>query len=143
MFHSHDSAQRKIQEMGKNRPRVGYEDETDPDVRSVAEASGYSKGTKTGLQKDLGTGKELRAPECLRASVHPDLVDSTSQHVKDIPPARPVTGSCTSSLPPGFTVVAVRQRPSFTPHRKLDLSWRSFQLNHAERMAVPRSRTCA
>jgi hypothetical protein len=61
MFHSHDSAQRKIQKMGKNRPRVGYEDETDPDVRSVAEASGYSEGTKTGLQKDLGTGKELRA----------------------------------------------------------------------------------
>src|SRR5215469_274940 len=59
MFHAHDSAQREIQEMGKNRARIRYKDETDLDVCPVAEASGYSEGTKTGFQKDPGTGKEL------------------------------------------------------------------------------------
>jgi hypothetical protein len=59
MFHSHSSAQGKIQEMGEDRVGVGYEDEADFDRRSVAEASRYSEGAKTRFEEDSGTGEEL------------------------------------------------------------------------------------
>src|SRR5215467_5993287 len=46
--------------MGENRARVGYQDETNPDVRSVAKASRSPERTKTGFEENPRPGEELR-----------------------------------------------------------------------------------
>ena len=45
--------------MGEDCACVGHKDETDPDLRSVAKAAGYSERTETRLEKDPRTGEGL------------------------------------------------------------------------------------